>query len=76
MTYTLKLSSKEMLSLLDVIKTDFEFCYNDGDDSKVAGMEEDIQLLKSIADAFNDESAKMKLLTVISGYERKLRSVK
>ena len=75
MTYCIKLSEKDLTALLDIIKHDFDYAYNDGDDSDAKAMEEDIDLLKSIAHAFNDENAKMKLDVIISGYERCLRSI-
>lgn len=73
--YTLKLNDNQMLALLSVIKSDFEYAFNNGEDSIVESMEQDIDLLKSISYSFNNEDAKLRLQTIIAGYERDLRSV-
>ena len=75
MMYTIRLNEKEMSSLLSIIKADFEYAYNNGEDSDIEGMQEDIELLKSISYAFTNDDAKLKLQTIISGYERNLRGV-
>lgn len=74
MIYTIKLNDNDMATLLDIVKYDFKCAYNDGYESDVDNMQQDIDLLKSIALAFNNEDAQLKIKTVIAKYESDLRN--
>lgn len=76
MTYNIIVNDTELAALLDVLKSDFDLAFNNGEDSDVVAMEQDIMLLKSVSRAFKNDDAQLRLEVIISGYERDLRSVK
>ena len=75
MIYNVKLNDDLMSTLLSIIKFDFDYAYDDGDEPDINAMRQDIELLRSISYAFTNEDARLCLETIIAGYEKDLRSV-
>ena len=72
MIYELKLNENEMSTLLSVIKADAKYAI---DEELPDVLQEDIDLLTTVAHSFKNEDAKLKLQSIISGYEKELRQM-
>lgn len=72
MVYELRLNDSQMANLLAIVRGDCESAYVD---ENAGNMAQDIDLLRVVAHSFKNEEAKLKLETIIAGYEKDMKEI-